>query len=395
MLRFLPIVLLFGLFISNSGFAQDVTPGTNENGTLFLQVANTYFEVDPSFGAHISAFSIDGENIIFGNKVDNGYLWGATLWQSPQSEWNWPPSVALDQDPYAGGVVDNTIDLLSDEDYNYDTHLTFRKVFTASTADTSVNISYTLNNNGDEAHSYSAWELTRVASGGMAFFPYGEGSITGNFATYVEKINEIAWYKYATNQPSGRKYFSDGAEGWDAWLSDSGLLYIRKFENADANAPGEKEIELWFNGHDSYIELELQSAYTEIAANSSFTWNVKWYLRKVPANLNVDKGSGQLVNYVRNIVNRTFSVPEGELALNRLYNVFPNPADDFVSIKPVNENTAIAQLKIYSSTGSLIKSTGITGGTEIDLTDMCQGLYMYVISINDAIIQTGKFLVKK
>ncbi len=375
--------------------SQDITPGTNDDGTLYFNVANTYFEVDPSFGARISAFKCDGENIMFGNKQSNGYLWGGTLWQSPQSEWSWPPSVALDQEPYTGGITGNTIDLLSNEDENYNTHLTFRKVFTGSSSDSSINITYTMINNGSTAHSYSAWELARVPAGGLAFFPYGSGSITGNFASYVDKIDDIAWYKYGANDPEQRKYFSDGAEGWDAWLSASGILFVRKFEDAPANkhAPGETEIELWFNGHGSYFELELQSAYTKIPANSSFTWHVKWYLRKIPENISREPGSKALVEYARAIVNRSSGVISQQTR-EPDFLVYPNPSEGTIHFQSKTAFQFPVHIEIYNTQGSQIyKGDANQNTTSIELQHIPAGIYQYIIKSNLNTLQIGKFMV--
>lgn len=51
------------------------------------------------------------------------------------------------------------------------------------------------------------------------------------------------------------------------------------------------------------MELENQGLYTELQAGESLTYEVKWYARRLPDNINVYVGSNDLIEFTRNIVN--------------------------------------------------------------------------------------------
>jgi len=386
-------ILLTGLALCFLANGQAVTP-QEQDGKYYFQVANVYFEVDPSYGARITSFQIDSEEILWGSAYPGDYLWGSTLWQSPQSEWNWPPSVMLDQDPYSGGIAGDSIALRSDVDITY-SHLVFRKVFTASLSDTSVSIAYTMINKGSSANSFSAWEVTRVPAGGISFFPKGEGNVTGALAGQTELINDVVWYEQEDSDPAGQKFFCDGAEGWSAHVNDDRQLFVKKFENAPAtgNAPGENEIELYYSGPTSNIELENQSAYGSIAVDDSVRWMMKWYLRNLPADIETQTGNSTLVNYARSIV--AIRQPDAiENALTSTIELYPNPADKFLKLS--FEGLSFAhpvRYRINDMAGGPVAEGQLNTddhGT-INIEELTPGMYIIGVQSGD-MSMTGKFI---
>ena len=71
---------------------------------------------------------------------------------------------------------------------------------------------------------------------------------------------------------------ADG-KGWLAYLNN-GLLLLKKFDDLSPTqpAPGEAEIQVYVNRGKTYIELESQGAYTNLAPGESLTWTVRWQL---------------------------------------------------------------------------------------------------------------------
>jgi hypothetical protein len=385
------VLIIAGLLVTSFSFCQTVVPQLN-NGFYSLQVGNVYFEVDPSFGARISSLKLDNSEIMFVDRSNGSYLWGSTFWQSPQSDWNWPPSVNLDQNAYDGGISNNKIILLSQVDGNYHTNLQFRKTFYADLADTSITVIYTMINTGSSAHKYSPWELTRVPAGGMFFFPIGDGSLSGAFASQFEDFNGIEFFKYTGDEPASQKMFGDGAEGWTAFVNDDRAIMIKKFSDvpSDKQATGEKEVELWYNGPGSYLELETQGEYKNINANDSLVWTVKWLVRKVPSGISLDKGSSDLVAYVRKVVQYTPVNISNEIS--QLITVFPNPSNGYMTIRGIKEST---HLTVFDITGKIVLQSNVNkNNATISLSNLKDGLYVYKLS-NSTLNFTGKFLLKK
>jgi hypothetical protein len=81
-------------------------------------------------------------------------------------------------------------------------------------------------------------------------------------------------------------------------------VLIKKFRDVapEDNAPGEAEVSLYVSGEADYIELELQGPYREIKPGERLSWSVEWIAVETPPGLVVEKGSAELVDFVRGIV---------------------------------------------------------------------------------------------
>jgi hypothetical protein len=282
--------------------AQTEKPVAGKNGVYSFQIANLTFEVDAKSGGRVSAFKIDGKDFLSGKNI-NPDNWGSTFWPSPQSDWGWPPIPEVDNLEYTGGIENNTIALSSKKDPKLG--FVVKKEFTPNAADTSVIIRYTITNNSDSVRSVSAWEITRVPPNGLTFFPTGKGIKNGKLVHLMKDSIGITWYAYrASDSPDG-KLICDASEGWMAQINN-GIIMIKKWDDVplEKNAPGEGEFEIYANADKSYIEIEPQGPYTELAPGASSVWEVKWYLKRLPAGLKAEVGNKSLVDFVRNTINK-------------------------------------------------------------------------------------------
>jgi Domain of unknown function (DUF4380) len=275
---------------------------TGKSGTYSFQSANLTFEVDAKNGGRVSAFKIDGKDFLSGKNI-NTDNWGSTFWTSPQSAWGWPPIGEIDNQEYTGGIKNDAVVLRSKKDPKFGYEI--KKEFTASEADTSVIIRYTITNNSDSVRSVAPWEITRVSPGGLTFFPAGKGNKNGGLAPLMKDSIGITWYVYDANLvPAGNeKLICDGSEGWMAQVNN-GVILIKKWDDVplEKNAPGEGEVEIYANPDKSYIEIEPQGPYTILAPGASSAWEVKWYLRNLPPDIKAEAGNKNLVDFVRNTV---------------------------------------------------------------------------------------------
>lgn len=277
-----------------------------QNGDLFsIRSGNLYFEVDASFGGHVSSFKVDDHELLYFSGIPGDYLVGSTLWPSPQGVWDWPPSAELDREGYEAEISGNTIQMTSRKDPA--SGLVFQKKFTANEKRRSIDITYVIINKGKEAYEVAAWAVTRVpAAGSLTFFPKGETEVwgTNSFEDTTEVKDEIIWYKQRKSNPTQEKFFSDGSEGWLAHVNKDKYLFVKSFEDvpADQMAPEEGEIEIYYKNEEELIELENQSAYVKIPPGGSFKYKVKWYAVKLPTTMDVSVGSKELVDFVERMI---------------------------------------------------------------------------------------------
>lgn len=274
-------------------------------GSLYTYAfGDTSFAVDASKAGRIVTFSFAGKNILTAPKNSNDSLCGSIFWTSPQSDWNWPPPAAIDSDPYTPTWTGGTLVLASATAGALGLAVTKR--FSVDAGAGVVTIDYGIENKGGQARSVAPWEISRVAAGGLTFFPIGDsGPRKGAQDLLTLRIQDgVAWFAYdAATITNDQKVFADGHEGWIAHV-DGDLLLVKAWNDIAAHqaAPGEAEIEIYADAAHTYVEVENQGAYTNLAPGASLTWTVRWFLRKLDASLSAQAGSSALLTLVRGLL---------------------------------------------------------------------------------------------
>lgn len=276
------------------------------NGIYSIRLENQVMEIYPAKGGRISSLKLEG-NDFFTDSTVNNFNWGSTFWFSPQSEWKWPPSSEIDNQPYRVRIENRELIMVSPQDPK--TGLVLTKAISANNKTGSYLLKYTITNKSDKSQKVAPWEVTRIHTNGLAFFPFGDGDRRGGLIPFTTEKDGISWFQYHADQlplKGDRQLYSDGAEGWLAAVNGDALL-IKKFPDIpfEKNAPNEGEIE-WYASPvvpgKSYVEIEHQGAYEELQPGSSSIWQVEWFLRKLPSDIKPDAGNQALLNYVRKIV---------------------------------------------------------------------------------------------
>jgi len=137
------------------------------------------------------------------------------------------------------------------------------KKFSADGQVGAVTVEYTIANRGSQARQAAPWEITRVAAGGLTFFPMGDGGPRKGPQDLLNTtiVDGVAWFAYdAAAITADQKLFADGREGWIAHV-DGDLLLVKSFADtlpAQA-APGEAEIEIYANAGHTYVEVETRA----------------------------------------------------------------------------------------------------------------------------------------
>jgi hypothetical protein len=300
------LLLSFCLFsilqINSPAQPQKDSISISADGTYIIHTGNSTMTISPKVGGRIASYKLgDYEFLIAKNIQPRTY--GATFWPSPQSVWNWPPPAVLDNKPYQSEVNGNLIKAVSGKDTTRG--FQFIKEFTPGN-NNKVDITYSIINISDDIKKVAPWEISRIHKGGLIFFPAGETPVTRKSfeMTPTETIDGIVWHQSTKEILSGdRLSVSDGSEGWMAFAID-GKLLIKKFEDIKpANfAPNEAEVSIYVSGNTDYIEIELQGKYESINPGNKTVWHVEWLSAEIPANVKIEKGSKELVEFVRGIV---------------------------------------------------------------------------------------------
>jgi hypothetical protein len=357
--------------------AQDNTP-VQEGSEFIISAGNLVFRVDAQEGAKVSSLTIDGDEfMVTADMVSSYFLWGSTLWPSPQKEWAWrPDNFHWDHHPYESAIEADTM-VFTGPDAAVDNgdQFHFVKRFWSTPQDTIFSLHYAMVNTTGKSIKKGLWELTRVPVGGLTFWPTGPGGTWGALAVATEEINGHTWYERELEDGFNLKFFADGKDGWYAHVDDLGRIFVKTFEDVDQKdfAEGEGEIELWVANE--YIELENQGVCLDIPDGDTLDYHVKWYLRHLPDPIEVSAGNMDLVDYVEALISgrsdpTSNGRPEQSLAHVRLS---PNPARDRVRL--ITHTGGLVPYAIYNVAGSVVRE-GHAGQENINLAGLEGGVYI-------------------
>lgn len=274
-----------------------------KTGNVYIiRLPGQALEIDVLRGGRIAALTFNGKNILANQQV-NAVNWGSTFWPSPQSTWKWPPPAELDNKPYAVAIENNIVKMTSLKDPK--TRYIFSKEISGNKKTGAYQIKYTITNGSGETRQVAPWEITRVYPAGITFYPDGQQEIKGNLAAYTENKNGITWFHHEPAKMPARalKLFADGGEGWLGQVNDN-ILFIKKFADIPygKTAPEEGEIEIYASPDKKYVEIEQQGAYEILLPGASTSWEVTWYVRKLPDNIKAEAGNPALVKFTRQIL---------------------------------------------------------------------------------------------
>ena len=300
-------VVFFG--ISCRGF-MPFKPGTvykgvsvhEVEGLFTLKVHNISLEIESNHGGRISSLGLEGNEFLSSKRVHPRY-YGSTLWMSPQAKWSVSRlQGVLDNSVYkAVSINDSSLHLKSQNDSL--SGFSFEKQFFGNAKDTSIRIRYIITNISDEKKELAPWEVTRVPTGGLAFFPKSSQPPLQKSNLTIQDVQNFIWYPYDSSKVSKQKLFINGSEGWLAYVKD-GMILIKQFADIKPEdaAPGEEEIEIYVDKDKTYIELENQGFYGTLLPLDTLAYDVKWYIRRLPGNIQPRIGNIELIEYVRSVI---------------------------------------------------------------------------------------------
>ena len=295
------LYLIFLLLIASlvkSQHSIGIAP-IKKNGIYSIKNKSREMVIDPAFGGRITELKFNGKNFLTTKEI-HPIFWGFTLWPSPQKIWGGPDLVEIDRSTYSDTVLGNTLKMVSQQDPH--AGFIFSKEFSFDEKRVAFVLTYSITNGSDTIRQVAPWEVTRVQTDGLTFFPSGQGMRWGNMAGLATDSNDMTWFDYQPEKiMSGhKKFFSDGKEGWVAQLNN-GIIFIKCFvdQPIELAAPSESEIEVYTNPDKTYLEVEVQGAYTSLKSGETVRWTVFWFIRKLPK-INAKPGSKALIRFVRN-----------------------------------------------------------------------------------------------
>jgi hypothetical protein len=261
-----------------------------------LEFDKTVFEVVAN-GGQVITFSINGKNILWPSAsaiASCPSCFGSTLWTSPQSAWGFPPPPVIDSGAYTASVSGNTITMMSGVSNGPGPKVSFTKKFTPDLSARAIDIEYAVKNEDTVSVNLAPWEVTRVAAGGLSFFPILGAPYSYGMLAPTLVSNGVVWIDLATNPPGNNKVFADGNKSYWAH-TDGTYLFVKSWADVAASAHAANEGEVEYYDGDTYVELEDQGSYAPLAAGETRAFNVRWALRTLQPGQNRVAGDPALL----------------------------------------------------------------------------------------------------
>lgn len=255
----------------------------HEGEEFVIKSGPVKIQVDPKKGGRITKFLFGVREVLLQEEKTPDF-YGSTFWTSPQADWGWPPYKTLDSDPYDVLKIDSTF-LCIQSKIEPKTKLQVKKYFYSIAIDTAILIKYVVvNTSQSNSISLAPWEVTRVPSRGLLFFPSSDKQAANMYKSETKffkyKDGYFGLYLNAGKVAKNFKLFEDG-DGKVAYINDS-LLFVKTYPDIkpEKSAVDESEIELFINVDQHYLEIEQQGELKTLRPGDSLTWQVKWYLRE-------------------------------------------------------------------------------------------------------------------
>jgi hypothetical protein len=245
------------------------TPDLAKDGSYVFSGGGIELTVEPRSAGNARSFSLDGKNVLAAPTPGPAEPFNAELEGS---------SLVLKN---AAG--------------------TLTKRYRLDTARRCVELTYTLLNSGSDSLRPSATELQRVFStGGLTFFP-GEARLLPGSTLKLNVWQPLVWFSHdQSREPRSVEALVPSAEGWLASTRD-GLLLVKTFGDVNKSTIVVRSAYDAETGQRPWVEVGAQTAF-ELLPGASATWNVRWFLRKLPAAIVARAGNPELVGFVRGII---------------------------------------------------------------------------------------------
>lgn len=294
------VLALLGCQACETDSTSDGGTFTKEGNVHTLVIGELAMSIDASKGARIIRFQVKGVETLV--QEGDASQYGTTFWPSPQT-WSWPPVASIGQiDEQAYLVTESQNALTFESQLNPTLDIVVRKTLRADKG--RIAIDYAIENQSDETIQVAPWEVSRISTG-LAFYPTGPGGVVASTLP-LQYIAESSWYAYNAEGLSGvAKNSEDGAEGWLAiavpGTADTGALIVKSFADISTSqfAPDHGEVEIYADPSGTYMEVEQQGAYVELAADEALNWTIVWNGVPIAAETDWSVGSQDLLSLAR------------------------------------------------------------------------------------------------
>ena len=261
-----------------------------ENDYLTISSGPLSLSVDLNVGARVASFTYNGKEVLKTSRDADNWQWGSTVWVSPQSSWNWPPTPTFDQNSFSSVTEEeNRLMLVSDIDTVTNLQVT-KSIRLAEDEQWGhvATLRYRIYNRGDQPQTIGVWENTRVPYEGYIEYPTGAAERLKDPTNKV-KIEEVAdglsRIELNSSQPDKQKVFYDIPAAEGRYVSNSyvnnGLRFKKSWKRPASVAEGQDRMEIFLSKSTDFAEIEIHGQNATIQPGEKVELTVFWQVKEV------------------------------------------------------------------------------------------------------------------
>jgi hypothetical protein len=102
-----------------------------------------------------------------------------------------------------------------------------------------------------------------------------------------------------------------------------------------------------------------------------------------------------MINPVMGCVDPPIIIGVAELTKNNLVKIFPNPAQDMITVSYPGNQLETTELEITTALGQTVFTKSITSNEQIDISNLSNGLYFIHLKGNSLNVSSQKLIISR
>ncbi|MCU0376763.1 MAG: DUF4380 domain-containing protein [Bacteroidales bacterium] len=306
MRKFFVFILVISLVLLNISCAMDTNEGTaiieqyGYSNCIELRNNEARVVLEPNMGGRVIAYELDGRNVLYRDSLQDGVVFepGKVITHPAGGRFDIGPEKTSPKRPalffgkWEGTITgDREAEMVSQQDTSSGVMLVRR--FRLDDKGSRLTCTQTIKNISSETKRYCYWSRTFAKGGGISLTPlnhdsrfpkgymiYGPGNVMDFVPAEEPNIRVREGILEIIGPPERPKFVMDVAEGWLAYITRDGQLFIKTFPVYPERVYGEMSganVSVWYN-KEQMCEIEPIGPMETIRPGEEVSFTETWHL---------------------------------------------------------------------------------------------------------------------
>lgn len=303
LITYLTIILFVILIVScnmKTGKGTAITEQYGYSNCIELTNGEARVVLEPNMGGRVISYELHGRNVLYRDSLQDGITWepGKVITHPAGGRFDIGPEKTSPKRPvlffgrWEGRITgDREAEMISQKDTSTGVMLT--RKFRLDDKGSRLTCTQTIRNISDETKRYCFWSRTFARGGGISLTPlnstsrfpkgyiiYGPGDVMDFMPAEEPNIRVRDGILEIIGPPERPKFVMDVAEGWLAYITRDGQLFIKTFPVYPDRVYGEMSaanVSVWYN-KEQMCEIEPIGPMETIRPGEEVSFTETWHL---------------------------------------------------------------------------------------------------------------------